>query len=154
MALVAKMAASQVTASGGGRWAPCNEDDDGAQPVDDVGAIKSMYGVPPWLNTTGFVRYESVGQNGEHIKLTAVSAKDEDDPNREWAMASPSGDLQLFIQNPAAFGYVQAGQEYRVTIERIRGPRSVPDKPLAPAFRVNGGAGVTINAGSSTNTVG
>lgn len=39
-------------------------------------------------------------------------------------MASPNGNLDLNIQNPGAFGYVQAGQEYRVTIERIRGPRS------------------------------
>ena len=124
MALVAKMTASEVNARGGGRWAPCAEGDEGAKAVADTPSIASMYGVPPWLNTTGWVRYEPVGQNNEYIKLTAVSAKDEDDPNREWAMASPSGSLDLNIQNPAAFGYVQAGQEYRVTIERIRGPRS------------------------------
>ena len=124
MALVAKMMAQSVNASGGGRWAPCAEDDDGAQAVADTPAISSMYGVPPWLATTGWVRYEPVGQNAEHIKLNAVSAKGEDDPNREWAMASPSGELTLFIQNPAAFGYVQAGQEYRITIERIRGPKA------------------------------
>lgn len=124
MALVAKMSASQVNANGGGRWVPCAEGDDGAQDVESCGAIKSMYGVPPWLTSTGFVRYEPVGQNSEFIKLIAVSAKDEDDPNREWAMASPSGSLEMHIQNPGAFGYVQAGQEYRVTIERIRGPRS------------------------------
>lgn len=138
MALVAKMVASEVNARGGGRWAPCAETDDGAQKVEDVGAVQSMYGTPPWLATTGWVRYESVGQNAEGIKLVAVSAKGEDDPNREWAMASPSGTLDMYIQNPGAFGYVQAGQEYRVTIERIRGPR----------FTIKESSGVTVSDGS------
>lgn len=141
MALVAKMSASQVTANGGGRWAPCAEDDDGAQSVESCSAIKSMYGIPPWLATTGWVRYEPVGQNGEYIKLIAVSAKGEDDPNREWAMASPSGSLEISVQNPGAFGYVQAGQEYRVTIERIRGPR----------FQMTASNGVTFSDGSATS---
>lgn len=124
MALVARMSASQVNANGGGRWVACAEGDEGAQPVESCQAIKSMYGVPPWLATTGWVRYEHTGQNSEQFKLIAVSAKGEDDPNREWSMASPSGSLDLSVQNPAAFGYVKAGEEYRVTIERIRGPRS------------------------------
>lgn len=141
MALVAKMSATQVTANGGGRWAPCAETDAGASRVEDTPAISSMYGVPPWLATTGWVRYEPVGQNGEYIKLVAVSAKGEDDPNREWAMASPSGSLDMSIQNPAAFGYVQAGQEYRVTIERIRGPR----------LQVTASNGVTLSDGSANS---
>lgn len=143
MALVAKMQASEVNARGGGRWAPCAEDDPGAQAVSECPGVQSTYGVPPWLNTTGWVRYEPVGQSGEQIKLAAVSAKGEDDPNREWAMASPSGELVMYIQNPAGFGYVQAGQEYRVTIERLRGPR---------AQTINAGS-LSIHDGSG-NTVG
>ncbi len=62
-------------------------------------------------------------QAQESIELAAVSAKGEDDPNRDWASATPTGHLTMTIQNPEAWGYVVPGAQYRVTIERIRGPR-------------------------------
>lgn len=122
MALVAKMAASTVTKSGGGRWVACDEDHPDAK--SKAGHLSSIYGTPAWLDDTEFVRFDPLAQGQEYIKLTAVSFEgDVDDPNRKWAMASPSGHLELSIANPEAFGYVDQGHEYRVTIERIRGPR-------------------------------
>ncbi len=152
MALVARMVAEEVTGMRGNPWVACDPDDDGAKPTEEVFGTYH-YGVPVWLRDASHVKPKP-GQGSEQFKLAVVRSKDGDDPSNEWFTASPMGELSMTMENPAGFGYIVPGAEYRVTIERIRGPRSVPDKPLAPAFRVNGGAGVTINAGSSTNTVG
>jgi hypothetical protein len=122
------MNATEVKGISGGRWESCGPNAPGAIPLDDPKSPgANPYTDPPsWLAGTGFVRRESRAQSAEAVTLTAVSMPKGDDPdqtNAQWAMASPSGQLTITIHNPAAFGYVQPGLDYRVTIERIRGPR-------------------------------
>lgn len=127
MAIVARMQATEVIQRGGGQWVACeegDEGDDGAQPTATVFA-NFHYGIPAWLKGTEWVRRDDQAQGTEWIKLTAVSSKGQDDPNRDWAEASPSGTLELQISNPGAFDYVVAGGIYRVTIEKIRPPRNL-----------------------------
>lgn len=124
MALVAKMKVEQVTAHGTGNWVACDPDDDGAVPIEQVNMAHSWYGKTKWFEGATHARLDDTLQGGESFRLTAVSHRgDSDDPNREWADATPSGSLDLYMSNPACFGYVKPGYEYRVTIERIRGPR-------------------------------
>jgi hypothetical protein len=115
------MRPSKVMTIGGGRYVVCQEGDEGAVEAKAAG---SMYGIPPWLTATGWVRLEPNATSGETWTLSCVSStEDVDDPNRDFAQATPSGSLTLYVQNPDCFGYVETGREYRVTIERIRGPR-------------------------------
>lgn len=130
MALVAKMRAVKVTKDGNGRLIGVVAPKGTREELEEQGiysvavAFRSYaYGIPPWFDGITHVRHEPNIQSAEGIELTAVSAKDEDDPNRTWAIATPTGHLTMIIQNPQAFGYVQPGHEYRVTIERIRGPQ-------------------------------
>lgn len=129
MALVAMMRATQVAQNGGGRLAACAPDDPGAQPVDEVNGRYA--GGIPWLADAEFARLDPDLVATEQVTLNAVYTTDPNDPNREWALASPSGQLTLTIANPEAMGYVQAGGQYRVTIERVRGPRSKEREALA-----------------------
>ncbi len=124
MAIVAKMLATQVTGVGGSRYAACASDDPDGQPIEEAPGVASYYGIPPWLASATHVKMQNNVQVQESIDLSAVSVKGEDDPNREWASATPSGTLTMAIQNPDAWGYIVPGAQYRVTIERIRGPRS------------------------------
>lgn len=126
MSIVARMAATEVLSRGGGRWVPCAADDEGAMEVGegpDKVQFSSAYGPVPWLASATHVRRDEHAQSQEVITLAAVSAKGVDDPNRDWAAASPSGSLGLTIDNPEAWGYVKPGRIYRVTIEEVRGPR-------------------------------
>ena len=123
MAIVAKMSVTKVMGYGAGRLVPCEEGDEGAIATKDAPGANSWYGVCSWLKDAEFVRM-APGTSQESWELQAVSSKGEaDDPNREWAAATPSGQLTLTVNNPECFGYVEPGREYRVTIERIRGPR-------------------------------
>lgn len=125
MALVAKMQALQVVGHAGHRYVACGADDPEAIETKDASGLDSYYGRPPWLKGATHVKTLRNGQSQESFTLTAVSAKDDpDDPNRDWAAASPSGKLEMLVNNPEAWGYIVPGAEYRVTIERIRGPRS------------------------------
>jgi hypothetical protein len=123
MAIVAKMSVTKVTASGSGHLVPCEETDEGAIATETAPGAVSWYGVMKWLGDAKFVRL-APGTSQETWELQAVSTKGEaDDPNREWAAATPAGQLTLTVNNPECFGYVEPGREYRITIERIRGPR-------------------------------
>ena len=51
----------------------------------------------------------------ETIKLAAVYSQSSEDPNRKWAKSTPSGHLQLSIDNPAAHGAVKPGY-YKVLL--------------------------------------
>lgn len=126
MAIEARMNATEVRKMGGGRWVACGPDAEGAKSLDEW-AGTYYYGAPPWLASAEFVRLDPNQQSQEIVSLVAVSAKGQDDPNREWALASPSGNFTISIDNPAAWGYVEAGGVYRVTVERIRGPRTPSD---------------------------
>jgi hypothetical protein len=128
MAIVAKMVASEVTGRGGGRYVPCGEHEPGAIAADDkTSPLSNLYtDLPTWLEDAKFLRRDPYAQAAESVALTAVSMPAGSDPDRtnaKWANASPNGQLTLTIHNPEAFGYVKPGAEYRITIERIRGPR-------------------------------
>ncbi len=149
MALVARMVAGEVTGRSGQPWVACDSDDEGATPTEEAFG-NYHYGVPVWLRGASHVK-PKMGQGSESFKLNVVRSKDGDDPSNEWFTASPIGELSMTMENPEGFGYIVPGAEYRVTIERIRGPRTLAK---GATLTFSGGAGVTINAGSSTNTVG
>jgi hypothetical protein len=60
----------------------------------------------------------NAGQYAEEIHLKAVYTEDKDHPNYEWSEATPSGDLNLYINNAAAFGKVKPGELYHITITK------------------------------------
>jgi hypothetical protein len=146
------MTASEVKQYGGGRWVKCGPDDPGAVEAGASGSPMLTYTDPPaWLAGSDYHRMEKRAQAAESYILMAVAMPKGDDPDRtnaQWAMASPGGQLTMTIHNPEAFGYVRAGEDYRVTIERIRGPREKPASSAAPTSPANYPAVVTIN----TNT--
>jgi len=123
MAIVAKMLANEVQQFGGYRLVRCHPTDDNARPVEDND--------PKWLRTLDWHVRPELGLVTERIRLNAVHSTDPGDPNRDWSLASPTGELTLSIQNPEAMGYIKPGREYRVTIEQIRGPR---DKDIDPEY--------------------
>ncbi len=122
MALVARMVATEVIDRRGVQRVACEETEDGAKPTAEVYG-NYHYGVPVWLEGARFVR-DVEGKGSETIKLEVIRSKGPDDPSNQWFEASPHGAFEMTLQNPQGFGYVQAGEMYRVTIERIRGPRS------------------------------
>lgn len=144
MALVAKMQAQQVTGLSGHRYVECEPDDPEAIEAKDASGLDSYYGRPPWLAGATHVKTLRNAQAQESFVLGAVSAKDDvDDPNRAWAAASPSGKLEMVVNNPEAWGYIVPGAEYRVTIERIRGSR--PIRVTGNTFGVHDGSGNTVS---------
>lgn len=52
----------------------------------------------------------------ETVKFSAVY--DDEGPNKEWAMWTPSGTLELTIDNPPAQGVFNPGEEVFVTIAK------------------------------------
>lgn len=54
---------------------------------------------------------------GERPSLGAIYGTSEEDPNRAWAKATPSGKLEMQIDNPAAQGFFEPGKHYLITIE-------------------------------------
>lgn len=120
MALVAMMRAASVQQHGGKPWQTCNEDDEGAVPLEV--AFKDYAQPPKWLRGAEYVQLVD-GVSHEMLELNCVYSGDPDDPNAEFSLASPSGKLTLTVHNPAAMGYVKPGRAYRITIEEVRGPR-------------------------------
>lgn len=57
-------------------------------------------------------------QFGEALKLVPVCPPvgQPDHPNRSWWDATPSGELTMWINNPAAFGKLEGGKEYFIDI--------------------------------------
>lgn len=51
----------------------------------------------------------------ELVKLAPVFA--ESGPNKEWNIHTPSGQLEMTINNAAAQGFIKAGTEYKITVE-------------------------------------
>lgn len=121
MGLVARMKAEEVTGRRGVQNVACGPDEEGAKLVEEVYG-NYHYGVPVWLEGATHVRPVE-GKGSENFKLAVVRSTGPDDPSNEWFEASPNGELTMTIQNPRGFGFVRAGEEYRVTIERWRGPR-------------------------------
>lgn len=94
-----------------------------------------------WLQGATHVR-PKLGQGSESFKLVCVRSKDADDPAHQWWTASPMGEFTMTMENPDGFGYVVPGAEYRVTIERIRGPR-VTVTTAPPGVTIANGSGNT-----------
>lgn len=121
MAIVAKMRCSQVTASAGA-WVPCDEVDE-TNPNFPPNPI--VEGDPFWLRESGkqFKRYEPTARQFVRWEMSPVFSTDPDHENKRFASASPSGAFNLTVENPGAMDYVVPGYEYRITIEKVRGPR-------------------------------
>lgn len=51
------------------------------------------------------------------VHLSAVR-QDEDD-NNQWSKWTPSGDIQMYVTNPAAFAEYEVGASYILTFERV-----------------------------------
>ncbi len=51
------------------------------------------------------------------VKMSVVMGPDGD--NAEWAKASPSGNLEITITNPAAFNQFEVGQYVYLTMEPV-----------------------------------
>lgn len=122
MALVARMRATEVTTRFASGWEQAEEGDEGAQRPADV-FVNYVYGVPFWLRDFEWIRPNERAVQ-ETFKLDCVRSGGEDDPNNDYFVASPSGTFTMSIENPAGQEYVKAGMLFRVTIERIRGPRN------------------------------
>jgi|ERR1700677_1445735 len=117
MAVVAKMRCYEVTRRSYGMRVACEPDEEGAQ------AIANPADLPFWLKGATHTRVETTKASQAVWKMSPVYSTDPEHENRQFAQASPSGEFTLTVENPAAMNYVQEGREYRVTIERVRGPR-------------------------------
>jgi hypothetical protein len=51
------------------------------------------------------------------VRLTPVYDADPDHPNFGWSKATPSGQVELTITNPAAFENFEVNKEYLLTFE-------------------------------------
>jgi hypothetical protein len=58
-------------------------------------------------------RYQSSEVGSEEHLLGAVTGAE----NEPWSSSTPHGQLSFTIGNPGAFGHIQPGREYIVTIE-------------------------------------
>lgn len=116
MALVAKMIGESVAGNRGPRWEPCTPLTPGAVLAGNIwGASR-----PPWVDQTATHFVARQAKMLEQVKLMCVHTGDPDDPNLEWTQASPTGHLELTIQNPEAFGFVREGVEYLVRVTEVR----------------------------------
>ena len=59
---------------------------------------------------------------GEQVFLAAVYSSDPDSPNYKWSEATPYGQFEMFISNPAAFGGFVPNKEYELTLEPVYPP--------------------------------
>lgn len=54
----------------------------------------------------------------EEVEWRAVYSEDDDNPNSDWAEATPDGQLRLTINNQDALGFAEPGAEYIVEIRK------------------------------------
>lgn len=71
----------------------------------------------------------SYDRGARTVKLQAVSRGTE---NKEWAAATPSGNIEMVINNAAAASQFELGREYLITFELAPNPA---DKPLLSAYQ-------------------
>ena len=55
-----------------------------------------------------------LGKGSEEVALGAVYGKE----NEPWSSATPSGVLNMTINNPSAMGFFEPGEHYILTIEK------------------------------------
>ena len=81
-------------------------------PNDNIMAVKAKF-------TCHYVQktYEKDGitQNGVNVWFGAVYGNGEE--NKSWSAATPSGQLNMFISNPAIFDSFEQGKNYYLIIE-------------------------------------
>lgn len=59
------------------------------------------------------------GKNRERIKLSAVYATGAPEAeNVSFAKATPSGTIEILVDNPEVFGFFEPGREFYVTFDR------------------------------------
>ena len=114
MALLAKFNCSNVQQFGNGRYVLCDEGDEGA-----VKGHPASYYLEPGDADEHWQRWEP-GISNINVELNAVASGGPDDPNQSFAAATPSGKLTMTIQNPAAFGFFEPGQEYVIEIRKAQ----------------------------------
>lgn len=56
-------------------------------------------------------------KQSERVSLSAVYSDDPAHENYSWSKLTPAGHLSLTISNPTAFGLLEVGKQYRLTIE-------------------------------------
>lgn len=110
MAVAAMFTCLEVHEHGPGRYEPCDEHDEGA--VRARATIYTPDGADP-----GWMRYVR-GKHHERVVMAPVTSGGPDDPNAQWAEASPSGSFEMQIDNPGAWGYFEVGQDYRLEITK------------------------------------
>ena len=59
------------------------------------------------------------GREYERVKLHAVYSSNPEAPNHTWSKATPTGSLEMQINNPAAFGAFVPGVEYDLTFAPV-----------------------------------
>lgn len=66
---------------------------------------------------------QRLAQNGEVegqvIKLNAAYDSNPDSPNHAFWKATPSGNMELTINNPAVFGFFRRGKQYWLDISPV-----------------------------------
>jgi hypothetical protein len=57
----------------------------------------------------------SEGVYAKNVKLSPVYSSDETSPNYSFSKATPSGEISLYVTNPAAYGQFERNKVYDVT---------------------------------------
>lgn len=57
-------------------------------------------------------------ENARKVKAIPVYSTQEGTENRSFSEATPSGELEILVTNPAAAGFFELGAEYYVTFEK------------------------------------
>ena len=57
------------------------------------------------------------GNHDESRVIHFSAVKDEDTDNEQWSKWTPSGDIQIYVTNPAAFEQFEQGRSYLLTFE-------------------------------------
>lgn len=53
-------------------------------------------------------------KESERVTLSAVSGKDDTDPNKKWSRWTPYAEFKMTINNPGAFNTLSKGHEFFV----------------------------------------
>jgi hypothetical protein len=56
--------------------------------------------------------------NYENVMLHPVYSSDPNSPNYSFSQATPSGQVQMIISNPDAWGFFEMHKEYDITFKR------------------------------------
>jgi hypothetical protein len=60
-----------------------------------------------------------VQTSGKQVRLRAVYSNDPASPNYSFSQATPTANLEMYINNPEAFDYFEGGAEYLLTFEKV-----------------------------------